>query len=347
MVRDLLLLHGAPAGFWGSGCRPGLRGAYGAEQPVTRRRATETVLPMAGRPTKERLQKDITAWFADGIIEKHTLDVLSERYEARRFGWIGVIKYVGITGGLLAFFGILGLVTSMAQSEGLAAVLLGGVGGGLTCWGLRLAGNVQDRYATSSKVIVTLGVVLWTSAMGLLSSVAGLQEEAVLTLAGLLSLPVAFFLAYRSRNTYLLILALLGTFHWIGAWNTMWGRSSYVFAVQDPQVMCLAALAAIGIGIYHERKLYPRTGRFYQAWESLGLVYLNMSLLILSIWARHGENTILWIVVFTITCLAQIILGARWQNRLLRGSGSRFSRLMSLPDITSCSGTGQAWASTS
>ena len=94
---------------------------------------------MAGGPTKEQLQKDIAVWFADGIIEKHALDILSERYEARRFGWIGVIKYLGITGGLLAFFGIIGLVTAMTESAGFGAVVLGCVGGGLTYWGLRLA----------------------------------------------------------------------------------------------------------------------------------------------------------------------------------------------------------------
>ncbi len=279
---------------------------------------------MAGRTTKEQLQQDIAVWFADGVIEKETLDVLSERYEAQRFGGIGVIKYLGIAGGLRAFFGIMGLVTAMTESAGFSAVVLGCVGGGLTYWGLRLARNVQDRYATSSKVIVTLGVVLWTSAIGVLSGVVGFEDEAILTLVGIFSLPIAFFLAYRSRNTYLLILTLLGMFHWIGAWNAMCGRSTYVFAVQDPRMMCVVALAAIGVGLYHEWNLYPRPGRFYQAWESLGLAYLNMSLLILSIWAGHGESTAAWVVLFTVACVAQIALGARWQSGLLRGFGITF-----------------------
>jgi uncharacterized membrane protein len=279
---------------------------------------------MAGRLTKERLQKDIAIWFADGIIEKHTRDVLNKRYEAQRFGWYGVIKYLGITGGLLAVFGILGLIASMTESAGFAAVVLGGVGGGLTYWGLRLAKDVQDRYATSSKVIVTLGGFLWTCAIALLCSAVGLKGEATLMFTGILSLPIAFFLAYQSRNTYLLILAILWMFHWIGAWNTMWGRSTYVFAVQDPHVMCVATLGAIGVGIYHEWNLYPRTGKFYQAWESLGLVYLNLSLLILSIWAERAQDKILWIVVFIGASLAQIVLGSAWQNGLLRGFGITF-----------------------
>jgi len=279
---------------------------------------------MAGKKTKERLQQDIALWFTDGIIEQSTLDILRTRYEAQHFGWIGVVKYLGISGGLLAFFGILGMITAATGSMGIAALVQGGLGAGLTYWGLLLARNVQDRYATSSKVIVTLGVVMLTAAIGLLSSAIGLKDAALLCSTGLLSLPLVFVLAYYSRNTYLLILALLGLFHWIGAWNEMWGRSSYVFAVQDPYIMSGAALLAIGVGMFHERYLYPRTGKFYLAWESLGLVYLNMSLLILSIWTRHEDATLLWIIIFTGACLAQIVLGAAWQNGLFRGFGITF-----------------------
>jgi uncharacterized membrane protein len=104
----------------------------------------------------------------------------------------------------------------------------------------------------------------------------------------------------------------------------MWGRSTYVFSVQDPRVMSLAALAAIVVGAYHEWRLYPKTGRFYLAWESLGLLYLNMSLLILSIWSHHETASIAWILVFTTATLTQIVLGAAWQNGLFRGFGITF-----------------------
>jgi uncharacterized membrane protein len=274
---------------------------------------------------KERLRKDIAVWFSDGIIDKNTLDILNQRYDTKRFGWIGVVKYLGITGGLFAFFGIIGFIAVMSQSTVFAAFVLVCMGIGLTYWGLRLADNVQDLYSTSSKVIVTLGMVLWISAIGLLSGALGLKGSSILTITGIISLPVSLLLAYRNHNTYLLILTILGLFHWIGAWNTMWGRSTYVFEIQDPRVMCVAALAAIGTGIYHERILYYQTGGFYKAWESLGLVYLNMSLLILSIWADFKDgNAISWIITFTVSCLAQIILGARFQNGLLRGFGITF-----------------------
>lgn len=279
---------------------------------------------MAGLATKERLQQDIAVWFADGIIDQQTLHLLRDRYQAERFGLTGIIKYLGIGGGLLAFFGILGLVAALSESLVLAVMLLGGLGAGITHWGLRMAANIRDRYASSSKVVLTLGVVLWTAAVALGGKAIDLDEGNIVTATGVLCLPVTFLLAYRSRNTYLLILALLEAFHWLGAWNSMWGRSAYVFAIQDPKAMCVAALAAIAIGMYHERQLYPKTGRFYLAWESLGLLYLNTSLLILSIWQQQYPKSSLWVVVMTAACIGQIVLGSAWKNNLIRNFGIVF-----------------------
>ena len=279
---------------------------------------------MGRRETRERLRQDITVWFADGMIDETTLKILQERYDSRCFGWIGVIKYIGITGGLLAFFGIVGMVTAMAESGVFSAIVLGGIGAGITWWGMRLAGDGRGLYAVSSKVVLTLGCVLWIGVIGVLASMSDMNEEQALLATGAVSLPITFFLAYRGRNQYLLVLALLAFFHWIGSWHAMWGRSSYVFAVQDPKIMTFVALAAIAVGVYHERRLYPRTGRFYVAWESLGLLYLNMSLLILSIWSRYEGGSVFWILVFTGATITQLVLGAAWQNGLLRGFGITF-----------------------
>ena len=84
---------------------------------------------MARNDVKEHLRQDISVWFADGIIDETTLKILQERYESQRFGWIGVVKYLGITGGLFAFFGIVGMITAITQSGAFAAIVLGGVGG--------------------------------------------------------------------------------------------------------------------------------------------------------------------------------------------------------------------------
>jgi uncharacterized membrane protein len=131
-----------------------------------------------------------------------------------------------------------------------------------------------------------------------------------------------FLLAYRNSNQFLLVLTLLGFFHWVGSWTSMFGRSTYALEIQDPRLMSLAALGVVALGIYHERELRRTTGRFFQAYETLGLIYLNLSLLILSIehtWRGSLNST--WALVLFGAAIAQIVVGARLHNSLITGFG--------------------------
>ena len=103
----------------------------------------------------------------------------------------------------------------------------------------------------------------------------------------------------------------------------MWARGGYEMDVQDPKIMAIAAALVVGVGIWHERALADKTGRFFAAYESLGLVYLNLSLLILSIDGRAHAAP--WIAVFTVAAVAQIVLGAWLKNSIFLGFGVTFA----------------------
>ena len=279
---------------------------------------------MANRQTKEFLHSEAAAWLADGIIEQGTYDTLRERYSFAEFGFAGILRYIGIIGGLLAFFGLVGAIAAMTGSALIGALVTGGIGYAAVKWGLRLAVDLQERYSTSSKIIVTLGVYLFGAAVGILCGSMGLKGSAAMNTALTICLPVAFYLAYQSRNAYLLLLSVLTLFHWIGSWDGMLGRSTYAFSVQDPRLMWPAALAAVAVGVYHELKLYPETGRFYKVWQTVGLIYFNMSLLILSSLSGRDDIVMGWVAFFTMACIAQIAAADRLQNGLLRGFGVTF-----------------------
>lgn len=276
------------------------------------------IVRMSSPAVRERLAQDVSAWLADGLISKHKHDLLRQRYGAESSGIGQIIKSLGIAGGMLAFFGLLGLVAAIAGSQIFGAFLLMAVGSGLLAAGLYLARDEMGRYPTSSKVVLMLGVVTATIGIGVALDAMGIKgRQDVVVTAGMAIIPVTL-LAYRYRNTFLLILALIGFFHWVGTWNDMYGRSTYEFAVDDPRLMCLAALVAIVLGIYHEHAWREETGRFYQAYETFGLIYLNMSLLILSI--SHTDPQF-WIMVWIGASIAQILAGARMHNPLLTGFG--------------------------
>lgn len=279
---------------------------------------------MASRKAKEFLQSEAAVWLADGLIDQATHNKLRERYAFTEFGFAGVLRYIGIIGGLMAFFGVVGAVAAMTGSAFVGALATGGIGFGAVKWGLGLAEDLQERYSTSSKMIVTLGVYLFGTAVGILCASVGIEGKAAMHISLTVCLPAAAYLAYRSRNPYLLLLALLSFFHWVGSWDGMLGRSSYAFEVQDPRLMWPAALAAVAVGVYHELHLYPETGRFYKVWQAVGLIYLNMSLLILSSFSGGDAMAMGWVAFFTLACIAQIVAADRLQNGLLRGFGVTF-----------------------
>jgi len=277
---------------------------------------------MANRAVRERLAKDVGLWLADGLIPADTHALLRQRYDAGGYGIGQAIKSLGVAGGLLAFFGLLGLVAAISRSHLFAALLLMATGCGFTALGIRLSIDKLARYSSSSKSLLMLGVVCAGLGLGVAFDGMGIKNESAIVLTGAVVLIPVALLAYRYANTFLLILALIIFFHWVGSWTTMFGRSAYVFEVQDPRLMALAALVVIGLGIYHERALQNQTGRFFMAYETLGLIYLNLSLLILSLgvesrWGPEGP----WVWVLFGAAIAQIVVGARLHNPLFTGFG--------------------------
>ncbi|HKO03298.1 MAG TPA: hypothetical protein VJW51_01050 [Candidatus Acidoferrales bacterium] len=277
---------------------------------------------MANRAVRERLAQDVSAWLADGLVPKETHDLLRQRYGSADFGVVQAIKSLGAAGGLLAFFGLLGLVAATSGSQLFAAFLLMAVGCGLTAAGIFLATDKLGRYTSSSPPVLLLGVVCATLGIGVALDGMRLQPPTGVFLTGAIVLGPILFLAYRYSNNFLLLLGLVGFFHWVGSWTSMLGRSTYAIAVQDPRLMSVASLGVIALGVYHERNLRERAGRFFQVYETLGLIYLNLSLLILSIagrtqWGPQG----LWILVLFGAAIAQIFAGARLHNSLFTGFG--------------------------
>lgn len=274
---------------------------------------------MPARAVKERLAQDVGLWQADGVVSQRTADVLRQRYDAPGFGWGTLVRYLGIGGGILALFGILGLVGALAGSVLFGALLLGGVAAGFLYLGVRMTSDPLARSPHASKIILTLGMTLLAAACSLLVTAVHVDGAAAVVTVGAMVLPVGFALAYWRSITFLLVLGLIGLFHWIGSWTSMLDRSTYAVEIQDPRVMAVAALLAVGVGLVHERQPYSRWPRFHHAYEAVGLTYLNLSLLILSI--AHPRTAAAWVLVLTLAAVGQIVAGARLQNGLLTGFG--------------------------
>jgi hypothetical protein len=277
---------------------------------------------MTSRAVKRRLAEEVSLWQADGLLGDEAAGLLRQRYDVRGFGLASIARTLGVTGALFAGFGILGAVGALSGSLALGTVELLAVAGGLLAWGLRMARDPLGRSPQSARAILAIGLFALAAAGALASEAADLGTGGAVLLSGLASLPVAVALAYRFRIGFLLVLALLGLFHWIGSWHSMVGRSTYAFDIQDPRVMALAAAAAAGVGILQRRGRLPGPAGFDAAFLSVGLTYLNLSLLILTVDSGRATGAAAaWIAAAFAAALIQILLGALEKSAVLIGFG--------------------------
>jgi hypothetical protein len=280
---------------------------------------------MPSAATKRRLAEDAGAWLLDGLVSADTAKVLRDRYSAEDFGFVGVIRYLGISGGILALLGLLGAGVALTGSEGFGGFTTTAVGAAVLAAGLWLSNDLRSRYGTSSKVVLALGVVAVALGIGLVAHASGVPESDLPIPIGAVAVPLSFLLAYRYRNPFLLVLAVLGLFGWIGSWSSMSGHSSYGSSDDLPKVLAAAALGVLAFGLWHERALERHASRFYVVYQSLALLYLNGALLVLSLddgfmtWG-HGSVPV-YALLLTAAALGQIVLGARLHNSLFLAFG--------------------------
>lgn len=279
---------------------------------------------MAKKQIKQKLSEDVVNWEADGLIDSETAGLLRERYEVPGFGFVQFIKYLGIIGGAWFGLGLLGMVSAIIESEVFVILLLAAISAGFFILGFKMNNDSLSRYPYTSKVVLFLAVAFFLSAICVLLALLDFGGLEIFFFAGLLALPLIFFLAYRYLNIFLLILGLLLFFHWVGSWHSMFGRSTYGVNIQDPRFMCFISLLVVIIGIFHERLLREKTIRFFLAYEAVSLVYLNLSLLILSIYPPGEGQQLIYILVLAFISIGEIVVGAFLKNGLFMGFGVTF-----------------------
>lgn len=121
---------------------------------------------MPGKAVKERLAQDVALWQADGLITPELGRVLRQRYDTPGFGVTTMIKYLGVSGALLAALGLLGLFAALTQSELVAGAMAAGLSAAFFYSGLMLSRDPQARYTQSSKSVLVLGVASLAGAVG-------------------------------------------------------------------------------------------------------------------------------------------------------------------------------------
>lgn len=279
------------------------------------------------KTTQQLMVHEIADWQHRGLINPQTQERLSAPY--RRPGQLlsTVLQWLGIGAVLLIGMAILGGVSFLSESVTLGVVLFF-VAGVLLWWvGVRLARDPAGRMPVTGVAILTIGLMLIGGSLLL----GGIGDEA----GGLDRIPLALLVtallsvatAYRYRLRWPLFLGLLCAFHGLGSWERYAGGGSYLFDIQDPRAMAVIAGLAALLGLWHQQaeegplRHFSGFGRLYVIF---GLLYFNCSLWFLSLDNYSSSQSGLWILLFTVGAISQLVIGARFKHPSFTGFGVVF-----------------------
>lgn len=268
---------------------------------------------------RQRLALELGTWLADGLISAQVHELLRQRYLAHELGRGQARQALTVAGGLFLMFGLGGALGAASGSLLGAGLVLALLGAGAMRVGVGLARDPLVRHVASASVVVAIGAFAFGLGVCALAVGSGVPDEGVLFTTGVVLVPAFAIGAYVYRNALLLCAALLAAMHWVGSFASMAGRATYVLEVQEPRLMIFAALLLVALGVWHELALRERTGRFYQVYQVVGLLYLNLSLLLLTIDGSGQEPW--WIAAWLAVGLGQLVAGARLHSGLLTGFG--------------------------
>lgn len=275
--------------------------------------------------TRARLADEAATWRHLGLIDESLSRLLAERYDAR--GAMGELlrRWLAMAGIGLIAMAVLSLVGIALAEAGplVSAVAIGAGSFAAAKAGARMALDPRQRHPLLGAALITIAL------MGLLGTLtlaaAVFTDEPPVPLLLSVTAAAAIAVAYRLRLRWPLLLGVLLAFHAVGSWHAYGGHGSYFLVIADERLMVVAALAGIGVGLWHEHRLEagdtPWLG-FGGIYVVLSLLYLNLSLWFLSL-SWHGD-ALAWVLAFTAAGIGQLVAGAALRDGRFTGFGIVF-----------------------
>ena len=274
--------------------------------------------------TKRRIAQEVLNWRHDGVISAELAELLAVRYDTGASMMSTSLRWLGIFAVVLLGMSVLGLV-GMALGEAalyISPFLLGAVAVSAIYFGAQMASSAEQRYPLSGTVLLTAGLIGIYGALTLLFfAFGGTRYLAVFPWFMVLTAAVSAATAYRYGQRWPLFLGILLLFHGLGNWHAYAGHGAYVLGIRDERITALAGAIAIGIGLWHEHAMEAdddaRWIGFGHLFIVFGLLYASVSAWFLSL----SPGGVVWVVVFTLLGLGELIAGARMRDARFTGFG--------------------------
>lgn len=282
---------------------------------------------------KEKMAQEISDWENTGLINADQATLLHQRYDPAPFTGALFLKWLGLFAVFMLGVAFLGFVgTILASFSPLFSTLcLMAVSGLVMYFGAGLAADRAQKHPFTGQALLTIGLIgLYASLSAVYLISGGHRYGSIYGWFMLITSAAAFFTAYHFRLRWPLLIALLMFFHGIGSMSEYWGHGSYFLEIQDPRAMSVVAMLTLVLGYWHEQELEAGKLRhcigFGHLYLIFGLLYFNLSLWLLSLGFFSGaaDGDLLWVLLFTVGGIVQIVVGARLKDSRFTGFGIVF-----------------------
>ena len=187
-------------------------------------------------------------------------------------------------------------------------------------------GFIDNKKKLSKEALVLIGTfsAAWAIAeFGILMSTGSNDPTPLFFIASIIYLTIAWF----GKSTLVWLFALLSLGSWFGA-QTGYFRGGYYLGIQDPLTFAVFGCVVIGAAFAIEN--VEKFKLFFKTTLGTGLLYLFISLWILSIWGHYdkysGSNLelFMWSLLFAATSIISIYIGYKKDITMMRGYGITF-----------------------
>ena len=280
--------------------------------------------------------KEIEEWHKQEIIEEGLYMRLSSMYQKNEWDFTTIIKWALIIGAVMIGIGIISFFTVIFESTILGILLLSALCLLGYYYGFKLKKRDFKYYfpKTGNALIAISSLLLGADIFAINKFIfnEGIYWTTLILVISIIYLIIAYF----KENTLVLVFSLLGFAAWFGAETAyMSGWGSYYFGLNYPMRFAVISPIIILIGYFHKRVNFSIPESFIRTYYSFGLLFLNLSLWILSIFGHQGElnswgfssnniELLFFSIVWLIIGIIIFIIGAKFKDKMFVGYAVTF-----------------------
>ena len=281
---------------------------------------------------KDRIiREELRQWLDESLISQELHDSLAARYREGSWDISVIIRWTLVLGAIMLGIGLITFFLTIMDSKALIAIVLTLLCGLSYYFGLSMTLRTGGRYyPKSGNALIAVACLLLCGDIFVIGDIlsTGSGHWPILLL---IATAIYFGVAYWHKNTLVLVFALLGLATWFGTesgYVSGWG--AYYLGLNYPMRFALVSPLVVLFGYLHEKlRLFNAPEAFVKAYYSIGLLYVNLSLWIMSIFGNYGDmhiwreasqwELLVFALIWGLADVVIFVIGSRWQNRMFTG----------------------------